>query len=83
MDFFKPYKAILVNNLKWYRENIPNYLGHLSTLSSSKKDKKVVIIAGTEIYIGMKPNGYFFLSLSDKMSPLIGQEIELNDFSFI
>lgn len=81
INFFTPYKAILVKNTSFYTDKIPSYI--LNSDIKNKNNTKTTLKKGTNIYVGMKPNGLFFLAFSDKQMASIGDDINLSNFSFV
>lgn len=91
IEYFTPYKAILINNIEDISDDdFPCYLAPPSYLAANITDEMLysdeiyyTIPAGTEVYVGMKPNGEFYLSLNVNKTAAIGHSIDLSSFSFM
>jgi hypothetical protein len=81
INFFTPYKAILVKEIDIYNEDIPSYIKEENISKVGKIKTKIK--KATEVYVAMKPNGRFFLAHNAKMGPSMGEDINISDFSFI
>jgi hypothetical protein len=81
INVFNPYKAILVKDVEIYNEHLPGYIEAQNIIKLGKN--KIKVKQTTEVYVGMMPNGKFFLAISDKNSSTIGDDIKIDDFSFL